>query len=231
MGGLEIDPHSQVLNTDQKPIKGLFASGEIAGGVHGANRLGGSSLLYVTPLTRLFATLVCSLTLPPAAVASSLAASRVTRRRRTFSNRSRRARAPSRASARSTPTSSPPRRPSRSTPRRSRSTSRSTGRASLAPVRARRPAATSSRRASRRPSSRPTRSARPPSTTSRPRPRAAPRRRTPSSRSTRSTRWPSTTRRTTSGCVLSGASCVEVREGAHTSPAPCRLASTARCST
>ncbi|TNY21108.1 FAD binding domain-containing protein [Rhodotorula diobovata] len=45
MGGLEIDPHSQVLNTDQKPIKGLFASGEIAGGVHGANRLGGSSLL------------------------------------------------------------------------------------------------------------------------------------------------------------------------------------------
>ncbi|GAA5896546.1 hypothetical protein JCM8208_004230 [Rhodotorula glutinis] len=45
MGGLEIDPLSQVLDTEKKPIKGLFASGEIAGGVHGANRLGGSSLL------------------------------------------------------------------------------------------------------------------------------------------------------------------------------------------
>lgn len=45
MGGLEIDPMSRVLDTAHKPIPGLFASGEIAGGVHGANRLGGSSLL------------------------------------------------------------------------------------------------------------------------------------------------------------------------------------------
>jgi succinate dehydrogenase/fumarate reductase flavoprotein subunit len=45
MGGLEIDPESRVLDTSGKPIEGLFASGEIAGGVHGANRLGGSSLL------------------------------------------------------------------------------------------------------------------------------------------------------------------------------------------
>lgn len=45
MGGLEIDAESQVLDTSGKPIPGLFASGEIAGGVHGANRLGGSSLL------------------------------------------------------------------------------------------------------------------------------------------------------------------------------------------
>ena len=45
MGGLEIDPESRVLGTDGKPIKGLFAAGEVAGGVHGANRLGGSSLL------------------------------------------------------------------------------------------------------------------------------------------------------------------------------------------
>lgn len=45
MGGLEIDPESRVLDTSGKPIDGLFASGEIAGGVHGANRLGGSSLL------------------------------------------------------------------------------------------------------------------------------------------------------------------------------------------
>ncbi|GAA5919242.1 hypothetical protein JCM6882_001107, partial [Rhodosporidiobolus microsporus] len=45
MGGLEIDPESHVLDSSHKPISGLFASGEVAGGVHGANRLGGSSLL------------------------------------------------------------------------------------------------------------------------------------------------------------------------------------------
>jgi succinate dehydrogenase/fumarate reductase flavoprotein subunit len=45
MGGLEIDPESRVLDTKGKPINGLFAAGEVAGGVHGANRLGGSSLL------------------------------------------------------------------------------------------------------------------------------------------------------------------------------------------
>ncbi|KAK9895825.1 Flavocytochrome c [Cystobasidium minutum MCA 4210] len=45
MGGLEVNAQSQVMNKDGKPIPGLWASGEVAGGVHGANRLGGSSLL------------------------------------------------------------------------------------------------------------------------------------------------------------------------------------------
>ena len=45
MGGLEIDQESRVLDKTGKPIPGLFAAGEVAGGVHGANRLGGSSLL------------------------------------------------------------------------------------------------------------------------------------------------------------------------------------------
>ena len=45
MGGIEIDAESRVVGKDGKPIPGLFASGEVAGGVHGANRLGGSSLL------------------------------------------------------------------------------------------------------------------------------------------------------------------------------------------
>ncbi|KAB5549914.1 flavocytochrome c [Coniochaeta sp. 2T2.1] len=45
MGGIEINDKSQVLNKEQKPFDGLFACGELAGGVHGANRLGGSSLL------------------------------------------------------------------------------------------------------------------------------------------------------------------------------------------
>lgn len=45
MGGVEISPRSEVRDTKGKPIPNLFACGELAGGVHGANRLGGSSLL------------------------------------------------------------------------------------------------------------------------------------------------------------------------------------------
>ncbi|TPX50764.1 hypothetical protein SeLEV6574_g00685 [Synchytrium endobioticum] len=45
MGGIRINEHSEVLNKDGKQIPGLYAAGECAGGVHGANRLGGSSLL------------------------------------------------------------------------------------------------------------------------------------------------------------------------------------------
>ncbi|KAL6863835.1 putative fumarate reductase/succinate dehydrogenase [Trichoderma novae-zelandiae] len=45
MGGVEINDKAQVLNQDKQPFEGLFACGELAGGVHGANRLGGSSLL------------------------------------------------------------------------------------------------------------------------------------------------------------------------------------------
>jgi flavocytochrome c len=44
MGGLEIDAHSRVVKGN-KAIDGLYAAGEIAGGVHGNNRLGGNSLL------------------------------------------------------------------------------------------------------------------------------------------------------------------------------------------
>lgn len=43
-GGIEINTTCQVIDEQSKPIEGLFACGEIAGGVHGANRLGGSSL-------------------------------------------------------------------------------------------------------------------------------------------------------------------------------------------
>jgi len=44
MGGIQINGHSQVLSPSG-PVSGLYACGEMAGGVHGANRLGGSSLL------------------------------------------------------------------------------------------------------------------------------------------------------------------------------------------
>lgn len=45
MGGLLVDTDSQVLDKNSKKIQGLWASGEIMGGVHGKNRLGGNSLL------------------------------------------------------------------------------------------------------------------------------------------------------------------------------------------
>ncbi|KAF8382201.1 hypothetical protein PRIPAC_71343, partial [Pristionchus pacificus] len=46
MGGLQINKKAEVFNEFMgKPFKGLFAAGEVAGGVHGANRLAGNSLL------------------------------------------------------------------------------------------------------------------------------------------------------------------------------------------
>jgi len=45
MGGLEINAASEVIGKDSKPVPGLYAAGEVAGGVHGSNRLGGNSLL------------------------------------------------------------------------------------------------------------------------------------------------------------------------------------------
>ena len=40
MGGLVIDKNAQVAGFDMKPVKGLYAAGEVTGGVHGAVRLG-----------------------------------------------------------------------------------------------------------------------------------------------------------------------------------------------
>lgn len=44
MGGVRIDARTQVLTPAKRPIRGLFAAGEVTGGVHGANRLGGNSM-------------------------------------------------------------------------------------------------------------------------------------------------------------------------------------------
>lgn len=44
MGGVKINHKSQVLTADKKPIAGLFAGGEVAGGLHGNNRIGGNSI-------------------------------------------------------------------------------------------------------------------------------------------------------------------------------------------
>ena len=48
MGGLKIDPGTEVIDTEGNVIPGLFAAGEVTGGVHGANRLGGNAVADFT---------------------------------------------------------------------------------------------------------------------------------------------------------------------------------------
>jgi flavocytochrome c len=45
MGGIGINENGAVIRENKQPIPGLFAAGEVTGGVHGKNRLGGSALL------------------------------------------------------------------------------------------------------------------------------------------------------------------------------------------
>ncbi len=45
MGGLHINSDAQVIHVDGYPIKGLFAAGEVTGGVHGGDRLGSCATL------------------------------------------------------------------------------------------------------------------------------------------------------------------------------------------
>ena len=44
MGGVSINTSAEVLTADGKVIKGLYAAGEITGGVHGGNRIGGNAV-------------------------------------------------------------------------------------------------------------------------------------------------------------------------------------------
>jgi len=43
LGGLRIDDKCRVLDSDGEPLDGLFAAGEVTGGLHGRNRLGGNA--------------------------------------------------------------------------------------------------------------------------------------------------------------------------------------------
>lgn len=44
MGGIRINPQAEVVNQAGKAIPGLYAAGEVTGGVHGGNRLGGNAV-------------------------------------------------------------------------------------------------------------------------------------------------------------------------------------------
>ena len=53
MGGLSVNTQTQVLRADGTPIGGLYAAGEVTGGLHGANRLGGNGVADIVVNGRL----------------------------------------------------------------------------------------------------------------------------------------------------------------------------------
>ena len=44
MGGVKINLNTEVIDTEGNVIPGLYAAGEVTGGIHGSNRLGGNAL-------------------------------------------------------------------------------------------------------------------------------------------------------------------------------------------
>ncbi len=52
MGGLKINTETLVLDKEGKAIPGLFAAGEVTGGVHGANRIGGNAVCDIVVFGR-----------------------------------------------------------------------------------------------------------------------------------------------------------------------------------
>lgn len=53
MGGLKIDTNACVLDENGQPIKNLYAAGEVAGGIHAGNRLGGNALTDIFTFGRI----------------------------------------------------------------------------------------------------------------------------------------------------------------------------------
>lgn len=53
MGGIEINENTQVLDTDGKVIPGLYAAGEVTGGLHGGNRIGGNAIVDTVVMGRI----------------------------------------------------------------------------------------------------------------------------------------------------------------------------------
>ena len=47
MGGIKVDTERHVLSTDGEIIPGLYAAGEVTGGIHGGNRLGGNAIVEI----------------------------------------------------------------------------------------------------------------------------------------------------------------------------------------
>jgi len=56
MGGLKINEKTEVLTAEGTAIPGLYAAGEVTGGVHGANRLGGNAVSDIVVFGRIAGT-------------------------------------------------------------------------------------------------------------------------------------------------------------------------------
>ena len=53
LGGLKVDERARVLDQDNMPVPGLYAAGEVAGGIWGEDRPGGAGLLTALVLGRI----------------------------------------------------------------------------------------------------------------------------------------------------------------------------------
>jgi fumarate reductase flavoprotein subunit len=53
MGGIKINTNAEVINNSGNVIEGLFAAGEVTGGVHGGNRIGGNAVADITIFGRI----------------------------------------------------------------------------------------------------------------------------------------------------------------------------------
>lgn len=56
MGGIKINENAEVIDKDGNVIKGLYAAGEVTGGIHGKNRLGGNALTDILVFGRIAGT-------------------------------------------------------------------------------------------------------------------------------------------------------------------------------
>lgn len=56
MGGVKIDTNCHALNKDDEVIEGLYVAGELAGGIHGGNRLGGNAVVDTVVFGRIAGT-------------------------------------------------------------------------------------------------------------------------------------------------------------------------------
>ncbi len=53
MGGVRINRHAEVIGVTAEPIPGLYAAGEVTGGVHGGNRVGGNAVADIVTFGRI----------------------------------------------------------------------------------------------------------------------------------------------------------------------------------
>ena len=56
MGGVTINPKAEVQSKSGKTIQGLYAAGEVTGGVHGGNRIGGNAVADIVTFGRIAGT-------------------------------------------------------------------------------------------------------------------------------------------------------------------------------